>query len=257
MPIIEANFPVIRRFEAVSFRSFPATTTYFNGTWAIRLTAGHPARRLNSINPLDPGDSWNIARRLEQEVKRFDSFGRPIVFRLTPLAPPSLVSHLDELGWGEFGESVVMAVDLDGLDLDNITDRLPYKDTGHWVDSFLKLEGESEELKPGMVEVISAAHGRTELFLLEGDDLRPHCVMRMVLDNEVIGLFNIVTDKQHQRKGLATSLLLSAMRWARFEGAQKAWLQVESENKPAISLYQSLGFKEIYRYVYRHPPTQE
>ena len=55
----------VRRMEAVAFRSFPATTTYFDGTWAIRLTAGHPAKRLNSVNPLDPSDIAHMDERIE------------------------------------------------------------------------------------------------------------------------------------------------------------------------------------------------
>ena len=57
--------------EAVAFRSFPATTTYFDGTWAIRLTAGHPAKRLNSVNPLDPSDTANLAERIDEAGRRF------------------------------------------------------------------------------------------------------------------------------------------------------------------------------------------
>jgi len=74
----------VRRLEAVSFRSFPSTSTHYDGTWAIRLTAGHPAKRLNSVNPLDPSDHSYIDARLELAKRRFDSFGRPLVFRFLP-----------------------------------------------------------------------------------------------------------------------------------------------------------------------------
>ena len=48
-------------------------------------------------------------------------------------------------------------------------------------------------------------------------------------------------------------LVQSALKWARQRGARFAWLQVEADNAPALGLYRSLGFDEIYRYHYRQP----
>ena len=50
------NLPIVRRFEAAGFRAWPATSVQYDGAWSVRLTGGHPAKRLNSVNPLDPGD---------------------------------------------------------------------------------------------------------------------------------------------------------------------------------------------------------
>ena len=53
---------------------------------------------------------------------------------------------------------------------------------------------------------------------------------------------------------MAGNLMLSALKWARQRGARDAWLQVEADNAPALALYRSLGFDEVYRYHYRRPP---
>jgi len=42
--------------------------------------------------------------------------------------------------------------------------------------------------------------------------------------------------------------------WAKNRGARRAWLQVVTTNIPAVSLYRSLGFEEVYRYAYRMAP---
>jgi ribosomal protein S18 acetylase RimI-like enzyme len=47
--------------------------------------------------------------------------------------------------------------------------------------------------------------------------------------------------------------VLSSLKWARLRGAREAWLQVEADNEPALGLYRSIGFSEIYRYHYRRP----
>ena len=83
MAITEADsaskLAVIRRLEAVGFRAFPATHTVFDGTWAVRLTPAFPAKRLNSVNPLDPSDHARIAERVQAAERCFAEAGRSLV----------------------------------------------------------------------------------------------------------------------------------------------------------------------------------
>jgi ribosomal protein S18 acetylase RimI-like enzyme len=39
--------------------------------------------------------------------------------------------------------------------------------------------------------------------------------------------------------------------WGEDHGAQKVFLQVETDNEPALALYESMGFKTLYTYWYR------
>jgi hypothetical protein len=95
----------VRRFEAAGFRAWPAASVHYDGAWAIRLTAGHPAKRLNSVNPLDPGDDINIEERIGRAARRFAAYGRPLTFRMSPLAGTKVAEHLDGDGWSRFSES--------------------------------------------------------------------------------------------------------------------------------------------------------
>ena len=54
--------------------------------------------------------------------------------------------------------------------------------------------------------------------------------------------------------GLGRRIVTSLMAWGRSEGAHSAYLQVREDNEVARSLYESLGFAETYRYVYRVMP---
>ena len=244
----------VRRLEAVSFRSFPSTSTYYDGTWAIRLTAGHPAKRLNSVNPLDPSDHAYIDARLEHARHRFESFGRPLVFRQSPLAPPELEKILGDRGWGKFDESIVMMLELSSIDLDEMTDCVPIQDTGFWVASFLNLSNEPRETKPGLFEVISSIQPTSGLFVKILDDKQTAAV-RCVLDNDLAGIFDLVTGAEFMRQGYAKAIVGSALKWAKNSGARFAWLQVVAENKPALDLYKGFGFEELYRYTYRKAPV--
>lgn len=252
-----ADFSRIRRLEAVSFRSFPATNTSFDGTWAIRLTAGHPAKRLNSINPLDPDDCLRLEERIELAKRRFESFGRPLLFRLTPLAPPPLVALLNAAGWQPHEESLVMEADLAAVDLDAARDQLPLRDVGKWVDAFITLSGADGWLKPGLAEIIGATEPETGLFLhLEADEL-PVSVVRCVHDRDLAGIFDLATHSALLRRGHGREILKSALRWCKRRGARRAWLQVVADNPPAIGLYASLGFRETYRYRYWISPSAQ
>ena len=243
----------IRRLEAVSFRSFPSTSTHYDGTWAIRLTAGHPAKRLNSVNPLDPRDHIFVDARLEHARRRFESFGRPLVFRQSPLAPRELEALLDERGWERFDESIVMTLDLQQLDLSTMPEHPSHFDIGQWVDVFFSLSSEAKSTKPGLVEVISSIQPESGLFVKSADET-PVAAGRCVQDNDLAGIFDLVTHVDHMQQGHARALVGSILRWSRDAGARFAWLQVVAENKPALQLYQSLGFNELYRYSYRRAP---
>ena len=248
------TLPQIRRLEAVSFRSFPSTSTHYDGTWAIRLTAGHPAKRLNSVNPLDPSDHAYIDARLELAKRRFESFGRPLVFRQSPLAPPELETILDDRGWERFDESIVMMLDMSEVSMEDVIDHVPMKDIGYWVDSFLQLSEEDMQRKPGLFEVISSIQPKCGLFVKNVGEEHVAAV-RCVHENDLVGLFDLVTGSAFKRKGYAKSLLGSALKWAKTSGAKHAWLQVVAENTAALTLYEEFGFRELYRYTYRKAPV--
>lgn len=241
----------VRRLEAVSFRAWPAASVHFDGAWQIRLTAGHPSRRLNSVNPLDPSDDVNIVRRVAAACRRFDAYDRPAVFRLTPLAPPSLVQHLDSDNWAERDETAVMSVDLADLALKDARDLLPVRDIGRYVDASLAVHGRAVTLKPGLTEVLHAVRPELGLFLMADEAQRPVATIMSVHDNDLVGLFELCVRADMRGMGLARTITAAALRWARLRGAQRAWLQVEAANAPAYELYRSFGFDETYRYFYR------
>ena len=251
------QLPQIRLLEAASFRSFPSTTTRYDGTWAIRMTAGHPAKRLNSVNPLDPDDCLDLENRIALAGDRFRSFGRPLMFRLTPLAPDALRAMLQEKGWQSFEESLVMAADLSAETAGDAGDQLPMKDIGRWVDGYIELSQDNPELKPGFSEIIGATEPETGLFMRYSEDgARLASVVRCVRDLRLAGIFDLVTAPAETRKGHARGVLKTALRWAYHTGARRAWLQVVAENAAARRLYEQLGFEEIYRYCYWKPPAE-
>jgi GNAT superfamily N-acetyltransferase len=247
-----ALLPTVRRLEAAAFRAWPAEQVAFDGTWAIRLTASHPARRLNSINPLDPDDVKDIDARIKVAAQRFAKAGRPLTFRISPLGAGPLSRHLDVAGWSMESESLVCRLGLDEIALATAIDHIPLKDVGRFCASAMTLQGLDEARRDGLGRIIAASPGEAGLFVLETAG-RPAAMAVCIHDGDVASLFELYTAPELRGRGHGRRILTSALRWARLRGARQAILQVEAGNHAALALYGSLGFREVYRYHYRQP----
>jgi ribosomal protein S18 acetylase RimI-like enzyme len=248
------KLPLVRRLEAVGFRAWPASSVQYDGSWQIRLTAGHPSKRLNSVVPLDPSDHRDLEIRLTKAQRKFEAYGRPMVVRETPLASPKLIDLLRERGWKCFDETIVMTADLVDLELPDMLDHLPSHDVGRFVDASLVVDQADPSLKPALAEVVSSIKPPSGLFVIENDDAGPVATTLCVQDNDLAGIMSVAVSAQHRRKGLGAEILTSALRWARMRSAKTAWLQVGADNAPALALYVRFGFREAYRYCYWQPP---
>jgi len=58
-------------------------------------------------------------------------------------------------------------------------------------------------------------------------------------------ILNLAVCPSCRRRGIATRLLEEVLHQARAHGCRIAWLEVRSSNLPALSLYSSLGFRQI------------
>ena len=247
---------VVRRFEAAGFRAWPAASVHYDHTWIIRLTAGHPAKRLNSVNPLDPGDVRDMDGRIDRAARRFEAYGRPLVFRMSPLAGDQLTKRLDADDWERFSESLVMMMPLRAAPLDDVMPLIPLRDLGRYISATIRTHQHDASVRPGLTELVGSIEPEAGLFAIDAEDKAVASAL-CVHDGELAGLFEVATHEAARGNGHGRRIVLSAMKWARTRGARVAWLQVEADNEAAIALYRSLGFVEAYRYHYRRPPGGE
>ena len=247
-----AGLPLVRRFEAAAFRAWPAASVRYDGTWVVRLNAGHPARRLNSVNPLDPSDVRDIPERVARAGRLFEAYGRPLTFRLSPLSGSALSDYFDRENWDTLSESLVMRANLQDMPVDDAILQIPLKDIGRFINAAMEVHMMDQSLRPGLTEIIGSIHSEAGLFVLE-DNGTPLATAVCVHDGDLAGLFEIATGPRERGKGYGKRVELSALRWARLRGAQQAWLLVEASNAPALRLYDAIGFREVYRYRYRRP----
>jgi ribosomal protein S18 acetylase RimI-like enzyme len=245
--------PRVRQYEAAGFRAWPAASVHYDGTWMVRLTASHPAKRLNSINSLDPADSGSIETRLARAAQRFRAYGRPLTVRVTPLTPPELIAYCDAEGWSRIGASLIMEAPINRMQLGNVVNQLPLRDIGRFVDAAIATGSVMAANRAGLSEIIGAVEPAKGLFLRENAGT-PQSTLVCVQDGTLAGLFEVATALEFRRRGHAEALLLAALKWATVKGAQMAWLQVEEANSAALQLYSKIGFMPFYRYHYRVAP---
>lgn len=243
------RLPLVRRLEAAGFRAWPAAKVTFDGSWQMRLTPGHPSKRLNSLVPLDPFDSRDMLARVHAAERIFRDWGlRPSV-RQSPLCPPGLPDILKAEGWTAHSRTLVMAADLEKLDMAHGMDHLPTHDIQRFSEACIRIDDGRDTTAPILGGIIGAIEPAAGLFLMEETD-GPKAVGICVQDNELAGLQQIVVEKSARRRGLGLELVSTALRWARLRGARQGWLQVIADNLPARTLYERIGFKAVYDYSY-------
>jgi ribosomal protein S18 acetylase RimI-like enzyme len=76
-------------------------------------------------------------------------------------------------------------------------------------------------------------------------------VGRAVGDTGWAGLFGMATLPRARGRGAARSVLAALAGWAGAHEAGRLYLQVESDNVPALRLYEQAGFGEVCPYHYR------
>jgi ribosomal protein S18 acetylase RimI-like enzyme len=239
-----------RTLEECALNAWPALQERVYDGWLLRFAEGF-TRRSNSVNSVYEG-TLVVRDKIARCEAAYRERGQPCVFKLTPLARPA---GLDELlasrGYRQGGRTSAMLLE---------TIPLPAGDAGEaslvapteplWWENFARLAGTSPRHQGalrGILERIPGAH--IGIVLNRGGQV-VSCG-RAVLEDELVGFYDLATDPGHRRQGLAGRLIRHLLSWAVERGARGAYLQVEVENTPARHLYESMGFREVYRYWYR------
>lgn len=241
--------PLVRRLEAAGFRAWPAAEVSYDGSWQLRMTPGHPSRRLNCLVPLDPFDERDMKARVKAAEGAFAARGLVAAVRQSPLCPPGLPDVLASLGWHRGYETLVMTAGLDGLDLGTSMDHLPTHDIQRFVEACVRIDTARDTTPDTIASIVQRIEPAAGLFLMENAE-GPAAVGICVQDFDLAGIQQVVVERSVRRQGLGRELVSSALRWARLRGARQAWLQVIAANRNAVSLYSAMGFRPSYSYFY-------
>lgn len=237
----------IRALESAAAAGWPGVEQAWIGGWLLR--AGHGfTGRANSATPIEP-HADHIA--LGDITEWFASRGLPTVLLLPDRlgsAPP---------GWTTRDETIVMAADLDTVDLPSETvSTMSGSPDEDWLGLY-RYRGKA--LPDGALEVISAIRGgRTGFARIGSSATTTLAIGRGAVTSAPdgrtwVGLTAVEVAPEHRRNGLGTRICGELLGWGRDQGATHAYLQVSAANTGALELYRAMGFVEHHRYRYADP----
>ncbi|MEM7761056.1 MAG: GNAT family N-acetyltransferase [Cyanobacteria bacterium P01_A01_bin.40] len=241
----------IRTLEELSLNALPCLQQILYDGWILCLSEGY-TKRANSITPLYPSFQ-DLLPKIARCEKIYRRFNLSPMFRLANIPRlAALDQNLAELGY---------------LKQDNVSVQVKNIAAHKFLTSELDITLESELSEEWLDHFVHAANLPTQYWQTLSTILEiiphPTCYAYLkdrhrfcscglgVLENNYLGLFNIVTAKKQRGQGYASQLISAMLNWGQLNGASQAYLQVEAENQSGINLYNKLGFSEFYQYFYR------
>jgi ribosomal protein S18 acetylase RimI-like enzyme len=233
--------------EQLAARAWPAAEAVEADGWLLRHTPALSRRRSNSALPL--GASPDAAMVEDFYASR----GRRA---LVQIAPDTDRADLDEQlarrGWTSGGPTDVLVADADTALARTRPGEVAVtrRADAAWVEAWAACEGrpDAREHADEVLARIEPATG----FAIAGDG---EGVGLAVCERGWAGLFCVATAPEARGRGVARTVVHALTRWATRHGAQRVYLQVESDNAPAHALYTSAGFRRSHGYHYRLAPA--
>lgn len=253
------DLATLKAIEEANLNSFPSERSVVDGAWVARLSPGNPARRVNSLNVMDPRDGAEAGRRLAEMRAVFVRNDVAFHLRHTPLTPPELGAITDGEGWTRSGDTDVLVREVDGAQAGpGAGDGIHAVDLAAFLDGFAAVGGTRPETVTSVaLHRLAEALGRIAVerltFLAQDRDGAPLGVVLAVADRGLLGIYDLAVRPDIRGQGLGGRLVRRCLAEAQARGCRLAWLQVTAENAPARALYRRLGFRQGYGYHYRLP----
>lgn len=241
---------MINQIEEIQFNAWPALRSMAYDGWILRLSEG-VTRRSNSISPINKSH-LDVHEKISYCEKLYRDAGLPVIFKLTrDVYPVDLDSILEQKGYAFDAETSVQVLNLSNIDpcsddLVRITNDLD----SSWLEHFIDHNGYDKNKLDQYGNIIRQIKPLTGFADLYVQGQHAGCGLGVVQD-DFLGLFDIVIAPEYRQKGLGKELVNSIMAWGKDQGAKTAYLQVMTDNPAGLNLYRRLGFKEIYKYWYR------
>ncbi|MCC6616822.1 MAG: GNAT family N-acetyltransferase [Anaerolineae bacterium] len=238
--------------EDITNRALPARITLDYDGWLLRATDSR-MRRANSIQPYGPS-TLPLAEKIDYCEAFYRERERRIVYKMiSAIEQPALADALIARGYVEDCLMSVQICDLgagaaptlpDGLALD-----VRSQADEDWQVAILGLHDPAEHglmATPSMYAAIEAPIG---CFRLTHRD-ETVAMGFAVLERGWLGLYSLIVAPDQRGRGFGSALVGGMLAWGARQGAQSAYLQVLWNNVPALRLYSSYGFREVYRTWY-------
>lgn len=239
-----------KMIEKLSLNAFPALRRENVDGWILQYSKGY-TYRANSICPFNNYDK-NIKEKVAICEEKYRQKNMPTIFKITDYINHSLDSTLEQMGYSIVKRVNLMNMNLNGYvrcDYTNI--EVSRELDKEWLDAFIELSG-IQNVKDQDIHVKMIENIEEDLICVKAivDNKIVGCGLG-VIENDVVGLFDINVNREYRNRGLGTSICRGIINEAVDCDAKEAYLQVAEGNEKAISVYKKIGFKILYRYWFR------
>lgn len=244
----------IRQIEEITANAWPAPYSMYYDGWVLRYAQGY-TRRANSVFPFY-GSSLDIDEKLAYCEAFYRARQLPSCFKLTEAVTPSdLDDLLKQRGYQSEGQTSVQFHTLDSLPnsilfSDDALDIRPYAGK-LWIDAFLDMRGVSGQYHAVVENILLNHILPPSKYVMVWQGAMAVAIARLTFERGYMGIFDVVVHPQQRGMGIGKQFLTHLLHIGKQQGAQMAYLQVEYNNETAFGMYQTLGFRSLYRYWYR------
>lgn len=243
------SLPEPLAIERAGLKAWPGIEVEWDGAWVRRSANGY-TKRANSVQCFDPADDQDVVRRIDDACRWFAARGLPPVFRVNQLSGPNLAAALAGEGWRADSPTRVLAMPLDEVRADPRGEVLPLTDP-----TFLEAQRQLKQLDPATLSKLRALLAVMAVpacgLVVRDRDGRPVSTALMAIADGIVVAGSVETDAAARRRGYGKAVMQTGLAWARAQGAAAAALNVEADNAAALALYQGLGYRPHYEYIYR------
>jgi N-acetylglutamate synthase len=230
------------------------------GNWLLRAADGFTGRANSALAVGDPG--LPTANAVDEVCRWYRARGlRPMVAVPFPSGRPEnsdVDRFLDERGWAVDHGAIVMTAALDQVAEDDVAGRaaagvgLDDEPDDGWLALY---RPRGQQPPPIVVRLLMSAPWQAFGSVREAG--RTVAIGRVAVAAGWAGLTAVAVDPRHRRRGLGGAITVALARAAAQHGAKGIYLQVETGNAAARSLYRRQGFADHHEYHYRVAPRAQ
>ncbi|WP_025272153.1 GNAT family N-acetyltransferase [Haloglycomyces albus] len=233
------RFSEILDLERILADSWRARENENYAGWTLRAHAGY-TRRANSVLALTKPDV-DLDEAIAYVEKWYGERGLDPMITASGPVSRHLDGRLAQLGWAKEAEAMVMSGSLRSRPEGEAVLRTePGEEYFHGLDSARR-----EACRELLLDADSVRFAEVR----RGD--RTAAWGRGAVIGRTLAVARVGVDAEFRRQGLGGLVMDALENWAESQGADRVALQVETDNVPAIGLYEQRGLRERYRYFYR------
>lgn len=233
--------------EAAGYALWPPREQASIAGWTVRATDGF-TRRLNSAT--GAGSPATDEESLASVRAWFADRSLPAIVRVTPLLSGEAIEGVRR-SWGFVDVDPTLVLVRESGERRPIDDvSFVALDDPAFLNRLCVLGGRASSDVDHLAGVVGRIDG-----VATGVAIGTDAVGLVAVHRDLAGVFSVGVRPDARRRGLASRIMAAAQSWSAARGARYQFLQVLEANRPAVALYEGLGFRTTYTYHYLVAPS--